>query len=67
MIPHIFCNKLKQKNGRQLYVKLSVKQAQERRHFRYVLREKKDLAVVTWTTNIQTKMIFVEGKTCLSG
>lgn len=45
------------------------KQAQERRHFRYILKEtkKKDLAVVTQTIDIQTKIIFVEGKTCLSG
>lgn len=30
-------------------------------------REKKDLAVVTQSIDIQTKMIFVESKTCLSG
>ena len=39
-----------------------MKQAQERRHLKYILRKKKDLAVVTWTIDIQTKMVFVEGK-----
>ena len=62
MVPHTFCNKLKQKSGRQLYFKLFVKQAQERKGLRYILRGKKDLAVVTRTTDIQTKMMFVEGK-----
>lgn len=59
MVTHTFCNKLKQKSGGQLYFKL--KQAQER-SLRCILRGKKDLAVVTQTTDIQTKMIFVEGK-----
>lgn len=59
MVPHTFCNKLKQKSGRQLYFKLFVKQTQERKGLRYILREKKRPRC-GYTDS--TKMMFVEGK-----
>ena len=39
-----------------------MKQTQERKGLRYILGRIKDLAVVTQTTDTQTKMMFVEGK-----